>query len=132
MDRLMAPRKASPAASLRVVGQLAALAQETRLAVFRLLVEHARDGLTPGAISLKLKLPPATLSFHLKELSNAGLLADRREGRFIWYRPDIPAMNGVIAYLTENCCRASGGAACRADCAPTSCESTEQRTRSKA
>jgi len=90
---------------------LAALAQETRLAIFRLLVEHARDGLTPGAIVLKLKLPPATLSFHLKELANAGLIEDRRDGRFIWYRPDVAAMNGLIGYLTENCCRASGAEA---------------------
>jgi DNA-binding transcriptional ArsR family regulator len=112
------------------VAQLAALAQETRLAIFRLLVEHARDGLTPGAIALKLKLPPATLSFHLKELAAAGLLADRREGRFIWYRPDIDAMNRLIAYLTENCCRASGGSACGTDWAPASCESPPARSRS--
>jgi DNA-binding transcriptional ArsR family regulator len=110
---------------------LAALAQDRRLEIFRLLVEHARDGLTPGAIALKLKLPPATLSFHLKELSNAGLLEDRRNGRFIWYRPDIGAMNGLIGYLTENCCRASGGDACGADCAPASCEPQQQRKRRK-
>ena len=97
--------------AVRAVMALAALAQETRLAIFRLLVEHARDGLTPGAIVLKLKLPPATLSFHLKELANAGLIEDRRDGRFIWYRPDVAAMNGLIGYLTENCCRASGAEA---------------------
>ena len=110
---------------------LAALAQETRLAIFRLLVEHARDGLTPGAISLKLKLPPATLSFHLKELANAGLIEDRRDGRFIWYRPDVAAMNGLIGYLTENCCRASGSGACVTECAPSACKPTSTRKRSK-
>ena len=116
--------------SARAVGALAALAQETRLAIFRLLVEYARDGLTPGAIVLKLKLPPATLSFHLKELSNAGLLDVRKEGRFIWYRPNIDAMNGLVGYLTENCCRASGGA-CDTECAPGACDIGKPRARSK-
>jgi ArsR family transcriptional regulator len=116
--------------SARAVRALAALAQETRLSIFRLIVEHARDGLTPGAITLKLKLPPATLSFHLKELVNAGLLDIRKEGRFIWYRPDIPAMNGLIGYLTENCCRASGGV-CETGCAPSARELRTARKRSK-
>ena len=113
------------------VTALAALAHETRLAIFRLLVEHARDGLTPGAIALKLKLAPATLSFHLKELGNAGLLEDRRDGRFIWYRPDVAAMNRLMGYLTENCCRASGGNACVANCAPQACAPAPARTRKK-
>jgi len=117
-------KQPTAAASARAVDQLAALAQETRLAIFRLLVEHAVDGLTPGAIALKLKVSPATLSFHLKELAQSGLLADRREGRFIWYRPDISAMNGLVGYLTENCCRASGGAACGSDRAPPTCGPT--------
>ena len=116
--------------SARVVIALAALAQETRLAIFRLLVEYARDGLTPGAIVLKLKIPPATLSFHLKELVNAGLLEIRKEGRFIWYRPDIAAMNGLVGYLTENCCRASGEA-CDTGCAPVACKPKTPRARSK-
>ena len=115
----------------RAVVALAALAQDTRLAIFRLLIEHARDGLTPGAITLKLKLPPATLSFHLKELANAGLVIDRREGRFIWYRPDVDAMNGLMGYLTENCCRASGGGACETTCAPSACKPASARKRSK-
>lgn len=117
--------------SARAIVALAALAQETRLAIFRLLVEHARDGLTPGAIALKLKLPPATLSFHLKELVNAALVIDRREGRFIWYRPDVAAMNGLLGYLTENCCRASGGGACATTCAPSACEPISARKRRK-
>lgn len=102
--------------STQAVRALAALAQETRLAIFRLLVEHARNGLTPGAIVLKLKLPPATLSFHLKELAGAGLLDTRKDGRFIWYRPDVPAMNRLLGYLTENCCRASDP--CNTGCVP--------------
>jgi DNA-binding transcriptional ArsR family regulator len=114
----------------RTVSALAALAQETRLGIFRLLVEHAKDGLTPGAIALKLKLPPATLSFHLKELARAGLLLDRREGRFIWYRPDMRAMSQLIAYLTENCCRASG-TTCATDCAPSECVPSTPRARRK-
>ncbi len=113
----------------RAVAALAALAQETRLAIFRLLVEHAREGLTPGAIALSLKLAPATLSFHLKELARAGLLDDRREGRFIWYRPDMAAMNGLVGYLTENCCRADGGAACGPACAPAACTPNPSRKR---
>ena len=126
-----APKTAAPDIdSTRAVLALAALAQETRLAIFRLLVEHAREGLTPGAIVLQLKLPPATLSFHLKELVNAGLLDIRKEGRFIWYRPDIAAMNGLVGYLTENCCRASGDA-CETGCAPAACKPKTQRARSK-
>jgi DNA-binding transcriptional ArsR family regulator len=115
----------------RAVSALAALAQHTRLAIFRLLVEHARDGLTPGALATRLDLAPATLSFHLKELAGAGLIEDRREGRFIWYRPDLAAMNGLLSYLTDHCCRASGGDACGPDCAPAACAPCLPRARSK-
>jgi ArsR family transcriptional regulator len=130
MKSISRKSRPSTAESGHAVAALAALAQETRLGIFRLLVEHARDGLTPGAIALKQKLPPATLSFHLKELANAGLLDVRREGRFIWYRPDIRAMNGLIGYLTENCCRASGGDQCEPDCAPGACVPSPTRKRS--
>jgi DNA-binding transcriptional ArsR family regulator len=128
MDRrtALASRPGSTA-SARAVAQLAALAQETRLAIFRLLVEHAPDGLTPGAIALKRKIAPATLSFHLKELAAAGLLRDRREGRFIWYRADIEAMSRLVRYLTENCCRASGKAACGTNCAPAARDASHAR-----
>ncbi len=95
---------------------LGALSQEHRLAIFRLLVEHGPDGLPAGAIAARLKLPPPTLSFHLKELAHAGLIAARQEGRFIWYRPELGAMNGLVSYLTDNCCRAS--AACDPGCPP--------------
>jgi ArsR family transcriptional regulator, arsenate/arsenite/antimonite-responsive transcriptional repressor len=99
-----------------VLAALGALSQEHRLAIYRLLVEHGPDGLTAGTIAERLKLPPATLSFHLKELSSAGLILSRQEGRFIWYRADFDAMTGLIGYMTENCCRSS--AACAASCAP--------------
>ena len=123
------PRLITDAA--KAVSALAALAQETRLAIFRLLIEHAPEGLTPGAIARKLELPPATLSFHLKEPASAGLIEDRRDGRFIWYRPDVAAMNGLIGYLTENCRRASGREACATTCAPSACKPTSARKRSK-
>lgn len=104
---------------------LAALAQETRLAVFRLLVEQGPAGLTPGVIAERLDLAPATLSFHLKELANAGLIRARQESRFIHYSADFQAMNGLVGYLTENCCRASGGCetVCAPDCLPASASS---------
>jgi len=100
----------------RVLDALAALSQEHRLAIFRLLVEHAPEGLSAGLIAAKLSLAPPTLSFHLKELSHAGLIASRQDGRFIWYRADLEAISGLIGYLTENCCRASS--VCDTACVP--------------
>ena len=95
---------------------LGALAQEHRLAIFRLLVRHAPDGLSAGTIGDRLKLAPATLSFHLKELAHARLIVARQVGRFIWYRPDFGAMNTLVGYLTAHCCEAS--ADCGPGCAP--------------
>ena len=92
---------------------LAALAQESRLAVYRLLVEHAPEGLAASAIAEKLGLPNATLSFHLKELSHAGLVSSRQSGRFIYYAPVIETMDELVGYLTDHCCSPSGGT-----CAP--------------
>jgi DNA-binding transcriptional ArsR family regulator len=103
-----------------VLQSLAALAQDTRLALFRLLVEQGPVGLTPGRIAEALAIPAATLSFHLKELETSGLIDARRESRFIHYSANFDAMNGLVSYLTENCCRASGNceAACPPDCDP--------------
>lgn len=87
---------------------LSALAQESRLAVYRLLIEHAPDGLAASLIAEKLGLPNATLSFHLKELSHAGLVTSEQSGRFIYYAPVIEVMNDLIGYLTDHCCSGSG------------------------
>lgn len=94
---------------------LAALAQETRLDIFRLLVQTGPDGLPAGQIGEQLGLPSATLAFHLKELKNAGLVTFTRNGRLLIYSAVYPTMNGLLAYLTENCC--GGATACRPDCA---------------
>jgi ArsR family transcriptional regulator, arsenate/arsenite/antimonite-responsive transcriptional repressor len=91
---------------------LSALAQETRLAVFRYLVEAGPDGMTVGRIGEALEVPAATLSFHLKELSHAGLVTSRQESRFYWYSANYEVMNGLIAYLTDNCCRGQPDACC--------------------
>src|SRR5437773_8478459 len=87
---------------------LAALAQETRLAVFRLLVETGPEGLPVGKIGERLGIAPATLSFHLKELAHADLVTMRHEGRFIYCSANFATMNGLLAYLTENCCGGTG------------------------
>ena len=88
-----------------VVRALAALAQSLRLRIFRLLVVGGRTGLTPGAIAEALDVPAATLSFHLKELANAGLVTQEREGRYLIYRAQFEHMNALLGYLTANCCQ---------------------------
>ena len=87
------------------IAALGALAQETRLDVFRLLVRSGREGLAVGEIAETLGLPSATLSFHLKELTGAGLLRFERAGRSRIYRPDFEVMNALLGFLTENCCQ---------------------------
>jgi len=89
---------------------LSALAQENRLDVFRLLVQAGPDGLAAGDVAERLKIPPATLSFHLAQLRQAGLLAMRRDGRSLIYSANYEGMNALMAFLTENCCR--GAAPC--------------------
>ena len=86
--------------------RLSALAHDTRLAIFRRLVTAGPAGIAAGAIGDSLALPPATLSFHLNHLANAGLAERRREGRQIFYSANYPAMNALIDFLTENCCEA--------------------------
>ncbi|MCB5191141.1 metalloregulator ArsR/SmtB family transcription factor [Methylobacillus arboreus] len=92
-----------------IVSALAALAQESRLAVYRLLVQAGPDGLAAGKISETLGIAPSSLSFHLKELTHAGLVTSRNESRFVIYSANYEQMNNVLAYLTENCC---GGDPC--------------------
>ncbi|MBL8505949.1 MAG: helix-turn-helix transcriptional regulator [Methylobacillus glycogenes] len=92
-----------------IVTALAALAQESRLAIYRLLVQAGAEGLSAGKISDALDIAPSSLSFHMKELSHAGLVTSRNEGRFVIYSANYEQMNNVLAYLTENCC---GGAPC--------------------
>jgi DNA-binding transcriptional ArsR family regulator len=87
------------------ISALAALAQESRLDVFRLLVQAGPEGTPPGAMSERLGLPAATLSFHLTQLRHAGLVTFRREGRSLLYIAEYSAMNDLLAYLTENCCK---------------------------
>ena len=93
----------------QAIDALAALAQESRLKVYRLLVEAGPDGMPAGRIGEELELPPATLSFHLAHLARTGLVRSRQEGRFVIYSADFQNMNRLVGYLTENCC---GGRAC--------------------
>jgi ArsR family transcriptional regulator len=93
-----------------VVKAMAALAQPVRLKVFRALVVRGRDGLTPGTMAEALDIPANTLSFHLKELAQAGLVSQERSSRNIIYRADYGRMNELLGYLTENCC---AGGSCR-------------------
>lgn len=85
--------------------RLAALGHETRLAIFRLLVQAGPQGVNAGVIGERLRIPPATLSFHLAHLSRVGLISGRQEGRFIFYVAEYSVMDGLIAYLTANCCQ---------------------------
>jgi ArsR family transcriptional regulator, arsenate/arsenite/antimonite-responsive transcriptional repressor len=87
-----------------IVKSLAALAQPLRLQVFRALVVAGPAGMTPGAIGTQLEIPATTLSFHLKELANAGLTQVQRDGRNLIYRADYAQMNALIGYLTAHCC----------------------------
>lgn len=89
----------------QAVQALAALAQEMRLKIFRLLVQSGEGGLPAGVIAEHMALPASTLSFHLKELTRANLIAPRQEGRFIHYSANYPAMNVLLSFLTENCCK---------------------------
>ena len=92
---------------------LSSIAQEARLDIFRALVQAGVAGLSAGNIAEKLSIPNSTLSFHLKELSHAGLVNSRQESRFIYYSANYQAMNNLLAYLTENCC--AGEQACCPD-----------------
>jgi ArsR family transcriptional regulator, arsenate/arsenite/antimonite-responsive transcriptional repressor len=97
----------------QAVKALAALAQDTRLAIFRMLVQQGPEGLSAGTIADRLNLPGATLSFHLKELANASMVESRQDGRFIFYSANYEQMNGLLGYLTENCCQGESCATVR-------------------
>ena len=101
-----------------VIRSLAALAQESRLRVFRTLVVAGPLGLTPGALSEELGVAATTLSFHLKELTNAGLVSQQRDGRNLIYRAAYEHMNAVLAYLTAHCCQ---GEDCLVTTQPVAC-----------
>jgi len=103
------------------IGSLAALAQESRLAIFRLLVRRGPEGYTPTQLVEKLNVSSPTLSFHLKELQRAGLIDVRRDGRFLYYRPNFTHMNQLLGFLTENCC-VLADQACGPDCGPATME----------
>ena len=100
-----------------VIKALGALAQEHRLAVFRLLVQAGPEGMPAGLLADAIGVPPSSMSFHLAQLTNAGLVTQRRQSRSIIYSADFDAMNGLMGYLTENCC---GGVGCApaAGCSP--------------
>jgi len=87
-----------------ILAALAALAQESRLNTFRLLAQAGPTGLAASKIAEHLDLAPSSLSFHLKELSHAKLVTSRQDGRFVFYRANFDTMNGVLAFLSENCC----------------------------
>ena len=104
------------------VRALAALSQDTRLDVFRLLVRQGASGLAAGEIAEELSVSPATLSFHLKELAHAKLVVARQDGRFVFYAANFAAMNRLLRFLTENCCAVDATACSTATvaCTPSS------------
>jgi len=104
------------------VGALAALAQEARLSIFRMLVQAGPEGLRVGAIGKALAIPPATLSFHLAQLQHAGLVTARRKGRELIQMAAFAHMNALVGYLTENCCGGDVQA-----CAPIVCKPAPRR-----
>lgn len=100
----------------QAIAALGALAHDTRLAVFRMLVQRGPDGLPAGVIAERLHLAPSSLTFHLQQLLHAGLVTQRRVSRQLIYATDFTTMNGVVAYLTENCC--GTGTVCAPACRP--------------
>ena len=112
-----------------IIAALAALAQDSRLAIYRMLVERGPQGLAAGEIAERLGMPPSSLTFHLQQLLHAGLVTQRRLSRQLIYAADFAAMNGLVAFLTENCCGGGGEAACAPACNPAP-KSTRRHRRS--
>jgi DNA-binding transcriptional ArsR family regulator len=112
----------------KAVRALGALAQETRLAIFRLLVEAGPTGLAAGEIAAAVGASPANLSFHLKELAHAELVRSRQDGRFVFYSAHYAHMNQLLAYLTDHCCERDGTGC--SPCTPTRAKSTVKGTHS--
>jgi ArsR family transcriptional regulator len=110
-----------------VIEALGALAHEHRLAIYRLLVQRGPEGLPARAIGDHVGLVPSSLTFHLQNLQRAGLITQRRESRQLIYSADFAVMNGLVGYLTENCC-GNSGAECSPTCAPTQSAKTVKRT----
>jgi ArsR family transcriptional regulator len=108
----------------QAVQALSALAQDTRLGIYRLLVQSGPEGMAAGSIGERLDLAPATLSFHLAGLTRAGLAQSRSEGRFVIYSANFDAMNALLGYLGENCC---GGRSC----APATGDTNKPTTRTR-
>lgn len=96
----------------QALAALTAVAHESRLAVFRLLVQAGKDGMAASKIAEKLGIAPSSLSFHLKELAHAGLVTHRQDGRFVIYAASFGTMHSLVAFLTENCC---AGRSCAPD-----------------
>jgi DNA-binding transcriptional ArsR family regulator len=110
----------------QALAALAALAQDNRLDVFRLLVEAGQEGMPAGAVADALKLAPNTLTFHFDRLREAGLVTVRRDGRSMIYAARYDTMNGLLGYLTENCCRGHAD-----QCAPSASIRSATKTRQK-
>jgi DNA-binding transcriptional ArsR family regulator len=106
-----------PVKTPAVIDALGALAHEHRLAIYRLLVQRGPEGLAAGVIGQRVRLLPSSLTFHLQNLQRAGLIAQRRESRQLIYSADFAVMNGLVGYLTENCC-GNSGTDCSSSCVP--------------
>src|SRR5271168_4286059 len=109
-----------------VIEALGALAHEHRLAIYRLLVQRGPEGLSAGTIGQRMGLLPSSLTFHLQNLQRAGLIARRRESRQLFYSVDFSVMNGLVGYLTENCC-GNSSIECSVNCTPTASAKVTRR-----
>ena len=109
-----------------IIEALGALAHEHRLKIYRLLVQRGPEGLSAGTIGQRVGLLPSSLTFHLQALQRAGLITQRRESRQLFYSADFSVMNGLVGYLTENCC-GNSDAECSASCSPATAKKVTRR-----